>query len=127
MTDDTPSQQIDIIYEASGETIFKSKRLNYEKVKELYTEAQSIRVELNKSQSEEIRARLDDFIDEIQKLQKSSSKYLDSDEVMSDIDWIIEYAQAEKWNDVARWLCNLDSSLREMWSQYIEQIIALKK
>jgi t-SNARE complex subunit (syntaxin) len=127
MTDDTLSPQIDIIYEDSSETIFKSKRLNYEKVKELYTEAQSIRVELNKSQSEEIRARLDDFIDEIQKLQKSSSKYLNSDEVMSDIDWIIEYAQAEKLNDVARWLCNLDSSLREMWSQYIEQIIALKK
>ena len=104
----------------------KSKRLNYEKIKELTGEAQYLRVELNKSQSKEIRARLDTFLQELHKLQKSTSKYLDSDEVMSDVAWITQYIKANEWNNVTRWLSNIDSSLREMWSDYIEKVIAHK-
>jgi len=54
------------------------------------------------------------------------TKYLNSDEVMSDAGWIAEYIRKE-WNNVARWLSNIDNSLREMWSQYIKQIIENKK
>lgn len=122
MTDTTNTPQIDIVYESSSETTLKSKRLNYEKIKELCTEAQYLRVELNKSQSKEMRARLDTFLQELHRLRKSTSKYLDSDEVMSDVAWITQYIKADEWNNVTRWLSNIDSSLREMWSHYMDSI-----
>lgn len=122
MTDTTNTPQIDIVYELTSETTLKSKRLNYEKIKELCSEAQYLRVELNKSQSKEIRARLDTFLQELHKLQKSTSKHLDSDEVISDVAWITQYIKADEWNNVTRWLSNIDSSLREMWSHYMDSI-----
>lgn len=122
MTDTTTPPQIDIVYESTSETTLKSKRLNYEKIKELCSEAQYLRVELNKSQSKEIRARLDTFLQELHKLQKSTSKHLVSDEVMSDVAWITQYIKADEWNNVTRWLSNIDSSLREMWSHYMDSI-----
>ncbi len=105
----------------------KSGRLSYTIIKELYTEVQAIRAELHKSQSEEILYRLDVLIDEIHKLSKSSSIYLNTEEVVSDLEWIIEYYDKQEWNNVTRWLSNIDSSLREMWSNYIEKITAKKK
>lgn len=122
MTDNTNTSQIDIVYESTSETTLKSKRLNYEKIKELCSEAQYLRVELNKSQSKEMRARLENFLQELRKLQKSTSKHLDSDEVMSDVVWITQYIKADEWNNVTRWLSNIDSSLREMWSHYMDSI-----
>ena len=122
MTDNTNPPQIDIVYESTSETTSKSKRLNYERIKELCTEAQYLRVELNKSQLKEIRDRLDTFIEELHKLRKSTSKHLDSDEVMSDVAWITQYVQKEEWDNVTRWLSNIDSSLREMWSGYMDSI-----
>ena len=122
MTNNTNPSQIDIVYESISETTSKSKRLNYERIKELCTEAQYVRVELNKSQSKEVRDRLDAFIEELRKLQKSTSKHLDSDEVMSDVEWILEYTQKGEWDNVTRWLSNIDSSLREMWSGYMDSI-----
>ncbi len=122
MTDTTNTPQIDIVYESANEAPLKSKRLNYEKIKELTGEAQYLRVELNKSQSKEIRARLDIYLQELHKLQKSTSKYLDSDEVMSDVAWITQYIKADEWKNVTRWLSNIDSSLREMWSHYMDSI-----
>jgi len=122
MTDNTNPPQIDIVYQSISETTSKSKRLNYEKIKELCTEAQYLRVELNKSQSKEIRDRLDTFLEELRKLRKSTSKHLDSDEVISDVAWITQYVQKEEWDNVTRWLSNIDSSLREMWSGYMDSI-----
>ncbi|ADR34377.1 hypothetical protein Sulku_1716 [Sulfuricurvum kujiense DSM 16994] len=127
MNDNPNPLQIEIVHEYIGETAPKSKRLNYERIKELCTEAQYLRVELNKSQTEDITKRLDTFIEELKQLQKSTSKYLDSDEVMSDLEWIVEYIHKEEWINVTRWLSNIDSSIREMWSHYIEQIIKHKK
>jgi hypothetical protein len=127
MLDDANPPQVDIYYEIHTETSIKSKRLNYERIKELYMEAQAIRSELNTSQSKEVLDRLYEFIDELRELDKSTSKYLDSAEVMSDIEWIVEYIQKEEWLNVMRWLSNVDSSIREMWSHYIEQIIKHKK
>lgn len=100
----------------------KAKRFSYAKIKELYTEAQAIRSELHKTQSEEILNRLDAFIDEIHKISKSSSAYLDSNEVQSDLEWIIEYYEKKEWLNVTRWLSNIDGSLREMWSDYMDKL-----
>lgn len=127
MPDNENGKEAKIIDESTSVTISKSKRLKYERIKELYTEAQAIRVELHKSQSKDVLDRLEAFIEELNKLKKSSSKYLNTDEIMSDVEWIIEYKQNKEWLHVTRWLSNIDSSLREMWSQYIEKIIARKK
>lgn len=124
MADNENGKNIEIIHE-SITTV--SKRLKYDRIKELYTEAQAIRVELHQSQSEDVLDRLEAFIAELSKLQKSSSKYLNTDEVMSDLEWIIEYKKNKEWLHVTRWLSNMDSSLREMWSQYIEKIVDIKK
>jgi hypothetical protein len=110
----------------NNEIISKTKRLNYERVKELCIEAQYLRIELNKSQSKEICDRLEIFVEELRKLRKSTSKHLDSDEVMSDIEWILEYTRKGEWDNVARWLSNIDSSLREMWSGYMNSITKSK-
>lgn len=122
MFDNTNQPQIEIVYEPIGEIALKSKRLNYERIKELCTEAQYLRVELHVSQSKEILNRLEAFIKELHNLKKSTSKHLDYEEVMSDLDWIIEYTKDEEWNNVTRWLSNIDSSLREMWSHYMDSI-----
>lgn len=100
----------------------KAKRFSYAKIKELYTEAQEIRSELHKNQSEEVLERLDLFIDEIRKTTKSSSSYLNSDEVQSDLEWIIEYYEKKEWLNVTRWLSNIDGSLRDMWSDYMDKL-----
>lgn len=127
MSDDINPPQVEIVYESISETASRSNRLNYERIKELCTEAQAIRVELHKSQSKEVRDRLDAFVEELRKLRKSTSKHLDSDEVISDMGWIIDYARTGEWLHVTRWLSNIDSSLREMWSNYMDSINRSKK
>lgn len=105
----------------------KSNRLNYVRIKELYDEAQLLRTELNKSQTKASRDRLDVFIENIHKLSKSSSKHLDTNEIQSDVVWIVEYYQKGEWTNVTRWLSNLDSSLREMWSYYMDSLNKAKE
>lgn len=100
----------------------KSNRLNYARIKELCEEAESLRVELNKSQPKSTRDRLDGFIENIRKLSKSSSKHLNTDEINSDAEWIVEYYQKGEWSNVTRWLSNINSSLREMWSGYMDSL-----
>ena len=95
----------------------KSNRLNYARIKELCEEAESLRVELNKSQPKSTRDRLDGFIENIRKLSKSSSKHLNTD-----AEWIVEYYQKGEWSNVTRWLSNINSSLREMWSGYMDSL-----
>jgi len=53
-------------------------------------------------------------------LVKSKSKIADYDELKSDIEWLKEYYEEESWNDAARWLTNIDSTLRETFSQYMD-------
>jgi len=65
---------------------------------------------------------LDDVIQKLDKLVKSKSKIADFDELKSDMQWLKEYYEEESWNDVTRWLTNIDSTLRETFSKYIETI-----
>ena len=105
----------------------KSNRLNYTRIKELCDEAQLLRTELNKSQTKAARDRLDGFIENIRKLSKSTSKHLNTDEIQSDMEWIVEYYQKGEWSNVTRWLSNIDSSLREMWSCYMNSLNKVKE
>lgn len=102
-------------------------KLNYQMIKDLCLQSSQTRIELTRSQTQVEFDMLELFIAEVEKLDEITSKFVQLDEVQSDLEWIKLYYEQQKWNCVARWLTNIDSSLREMWSQYIEQIVALKK
>lgn len=88
---DTINQFVpEIVYESIDDSIKKSNKLNYKLIKELCAEAQAIRSLRHQTQSQDVLNRLEAFIDELNKLKKSSSKYLAIEEVMSDMEWIIE-------------------------------------
>jgi len=65
---------------------------------------------------------LDDVIQKLDELVKSKSKIADFDELKSDMEWLKEYYEEESWSDVTRWLTNIDSTLRETFSQYMENL-----
>lgn len=68
---------------------------------------------------------LNEVIDKLEKLIKSKSKIADFDELKSDIQWLKKYYRDESWNDVTRWLTNIDSTLRETFSSYMESLKSL--
>lgn len=62
---------------------------------------------------------LDEVIGNLEELVKSKSKIADYDELKSDMEWLKKYYAEESWNDVTRWLTNIDSTLRETFSSYM--------
>lgn len=65
---------------------------------------------------------LDEVIDKLDELVKSKSKIADYDELKSDMEWLKEYYRDESWSDTTRWLTNIDSTLRETFSCYMEAL-----
>jgi len=65
---------------------------------------------------------LDEVIFKLDKLVKSKSKIANFDELTSDLEWLKEYYRDESWNDVRRWLSNIDGTLRDTFSQYMEDL-----
>lgn len=65
---------------------------------------------------------LDDVLDKLNELVSLKSKIADYDELKSDIESLKEYYEEKSWSDVTRWLTNIDSTLRETFSQYMEAI-----
>jgi len=70
---------------------------------------------------------LDHLILKLRELTKSKSKYIDFDELKSDMEFLQEYCEEQSWSDVTRWLTNIDSTLRETFSHYMEELKNLKK
>ena len=70
---------------------------------------------------------LDEVIRKLDELVTSKSKIADYDELKSDMEWLKEYYEEESWSDVTRWLTNIDSTLRETFSQYMEALKGLNK
>ena len=70
---------------------------------------------------------LDHLILKLRELIKSKSKYIDFDKLKSDMEFLQEYYEEQSWNDTTRWLTNIDSTLRETFSHYMEELKNLKK
>jgi hypothetical protein len=70
---------------------------------------------------------LDEMICKLDELVKSKSKIADFDELKSDMEWLKEYYEEGSWSDVTRWLSNIDSTLRETFSQYMDAVKNIKK
>jgi hypothetical protein len=43
------------------------------------------------------------------------------------MEFLQEYCEEQSWSDVTRWLTNIDSTLRETFSHYMEELKNLKK
>ena len=99
-------------------------KLNYQTVKEL--------CQLMTDANTEIRATryldtvdtqsLDEVIEKLDELLASKSKLADFDELKSDIEWLKEYYEEKSWSDTTRWLTNIDSTLREVFSRYMYEL-----
>ena len=99
-------------------------KLNYQLIKEmceLQTEARVQIMTTNENDTPDTN-KLDEFIDQLEEMFQSKSKHADFDELKSDLEWIEEYYEAKSWNDLTRWLTNIDSSLREFWSNYMDNL-----
>ncbi len=65
---------------------------------------------------------LDEIIYRLKEVSNIKSKYADFIELKSDIDFIEEYYEIKKFPNVNIWLSNTNSTLRETFSSYIEQV-----
>ena len=98
-------------------------KLNYQTIKEmceLQTEARE-QIMSTKYKNTPDTDKLDKFIEQLEEMFQSKSKYADFDELKNDLEWIEQYYKNESWDNLTRWLTNIDSSLREFWSDYIEK------
>ena len=99
-------------------------KLNYQLIKDMCKLQVEARVQIMETKLNGIPKtdELDIFIEQLNEMFQSKSKYADFDELKSDLEWIKEYREAGSWNDLTRWLTNIDSSLREFWSSYMDAI-----
>jgi len=70
--------------------------------------------------------KLDEVIEKLDELVSSKSKLADFDELRSDLEWLKEYYEEESWSDTARWITNIDSTLRDTFSAYMDKIKKVK-
>ena len=94
-------------------------RLSYDVVKELTQLIAEARLKIIKERNTTL---LDEVLEKLEILVDSKSKLADFDELKSDMEYLKEYYDEESWNDVTRWLTNIDSTIREMFSHYIEAV-----
>lgn len=101
-------------------------RINYELIKELcqmqVTAREQIMTTKLKNPTNPDTDELDVFIDKLEDMFTSKSKKADFEELKGDLEYIKEYVEEKSWSDVTRWLTNIDSSLREFWSNYMDAL-----
>ena len=100
-------------------------RFNYKTMKEisdlvLETRADFWKTRYIETSSSELM--LDDVIKQLDELTSSKSKLVDFDSLKSDIEFLKEYYKEKSWGDVIRWLSNIDSELRDSFSNYMDAI-----
>jgi len=99
-------------------------KLNYQLIKDMCGMETEARVQImtTKLTGNPNTDKLDVFIKRLKEMFNSKSKYANFNELKSDLAWIEEYYEEKSWNDLTRWLTNIDSSLRDFWSAYMESI-----
>lgn len=101
----------------------KTMLLKYEVVKEFSELITQARQEIRSSKnSKPITLSLDKIIEKLDELIDTDSKLADYTELKSDMEWLNEYYEEQSWNDVTRWLTNIDSTLRETFSMYMDEL-----
>lgn len=70
---------------------------------------------------------LDEVIEKLDELVATKYKLADFDELKSDMEWLKEYYEEKSWNDTTRWLTNIDSTLRETFSCYMDKLKKIRE
>lgn len=99
-------------------------KLNYQTVKELCQLMTDASTEIRATQrlNEVNTTSLDEVIENLNELVDSKSKLADFYELKSDMGWLEEYYEEKSWSDTTRWLSNIDSTLRETFSSYMDKL-----
>ena len=99
-------------------------KLNYPTVKELCQLMTDARIKIRDTRHMEVvdTKLLDEVIEKFNELVTSKSKLADFNELQSDIEWLEEYYEEKSWSNTMRWLTNIDSTLRESFSSYMEEL-----
>jgi hypothetical protein len=104
-------------------------KLNYQTVKELSQLITDARIKIRDTRNLETvdTKLLDEVIEKLHELIDSKSKLADFDELKSDMEWLEEYYEEKAWNDTTRWLTNIDSTLREAFSCYMDKLKKIRE
>lgn len=104
-------------------------KFNYPTVKELSELMGDARIKIRETRYLETVDThiLDEVIEKLNELVNSKSKLADFDELKSDIEWLEEYYEEESWNDTMRWITNIDSTLRETFSCYMDKLKKIRE
>lgn len=70
-----------------------------------------------------VLTKLINIINKLESLSKSKSKYLDTEELISDLNYIKYYYKKEKrYVSVIRWLSNIESTIHTLFNEYMDDI-----
>jgi len=61
----------------------------------------------------------------IKELLQSKSKYLEKEELKSDLDWIEHYIKNKRYSSVSRWMSNIENTIYDVFNLYMEELKAL--
>ena len=104
-------------------------KLNYQTVKELCQLMTDANTEIRATRhlNEVNTTALDEVIEKLNELVTSKSKLADFDELKSDMEWLEEYYEEKSWSDTTRWLSNIDSTLHEAFSSYMDKLKKIRE
>lgn len=94
-------------------------KLNKNSIKELSDNIEKTRVAIRKNRD---ITNLDALISDLKTLISCNSEKMDFSELQSDIEFLKEYHEEKSWNDVTRWLSNINSTMHNIYYDYIAKI-----
>ena len=94
-------------------------KLDKESIKALEKNIESTRISIR--QNGDI-TNLDKVIADLKSLINDNQNKTDFSELKSDIEFLQEYYRDNSWNDVTRWLSNINSTVRTIYYDYIAKI-----
>ena len=100
-------------------------RFNYKTMKEISNLVIQTRDDFWKTRYTETSSSeimLDNVIELLDELTSSKSKLVNFDTLKSDVEFLKEYYQQKSWGNVIRWLSNINSELRDSFSDYMDEI-----
>ena len=97
-------------------------RLSYKVILELQELRKAARIDIIKNPLQPNQENLDLYLEILDEMLKSKSKHADFIELEEDIAFLKEYVNQQVWIDVKRWLANMDGTLREFWSNYMDSL-----
>lgn len=94
-------------------------KLNKESIKALGENIEFTRVSIRKNGD---ITNLDKVIADLKSLINENQNRVDFSELKSDVEFLQEYYREGSWNDVTRWLSNINTTVRNVYYDYLAKI-----